>query len=163
MARGRKPKPGYLRVLEGNRGHRPIPNVPQPDVLREVPEPPAYLSGYARDEWLRLAPSLHRIGCLTVLDLSVFAVYCATVGRWMQCEELLAKMAAGDPVTTGLTVRTGPGSLTQHPIYRVAVEAARDMLKYAAEFGLTPSTRTRIGNGVAAALARSKFEGLLGP
>jgi hypothetical protein len=60
-------------------------------------------------------------------------------------------------------IRIGAGLATQHPIYRVAVEAARDMLKYAAEFGLTPSARTRIGNGIAAALSPSKFDGLLGP
>ena len=71
-------------------------------------------------------------------------------------------MAAGDPVTAGLTVRTSTGSLTQHPIYRVAVEAARDMLKYAAEFGLAPSARTRIAGGIAAAPAPGKFDGLLG-
>jgi P27 family predicted phage terminase small subunit len=160
--RGRKPKPAFLRLLEGNRGHRPIPQVPQPDIPREVPEPPAYLSGYARDEWLRVGPSLHRIGCLTVLDLSCFSVYCTTVGRWMECEDLLAKMATSDPATGGLTTKTSTGCLTQHPIYRIAVQSARDMLRYAAEFGLTPSARTRIGNGITAALAPGKFDGLLG-
>jgi P27 family predicted phage terminase small subunit len=162
MPRGRKPKSVFVRVLEGNRGHRPIPAVPQLDISPEVPEPPDYLGGYARDEWLRLAPGLHRTGCLTVLDLSIFAVYCTTVGRWMQCEHLLAEMAASDPKTEGLTVSTGAGSLTQHPIYRIAVQSARDMLRYAGELGLTPTARTRVAGGIAAALAPSKFDGLLG-
>jgi P27 family predicted phage terminase small subunit len=151
-----------LRVLEGNRGHRPIPAVPQPDIPPEVPEPPAFLSPLAQDEWHRLAAGLHRVGALTAGDLMPFAAYCVSTARWQQAEQLLANMGVGDPASEGLTVRTGTGGLVAHPLFRIAVQSARDMLKYAAEFGLTPSARTRVAGGIAAALAPSKFDGLLG-
>jgi phage terminase small subunit len=59
--RGRKPKPAYLRVIEGNRGRRPIPQgarEPQSKPVR-----PKWLKGRAArlwDEVLAIAPWLER-------------------------------------------------------------------------------------------------------
>src|SRR5690348_4755966 len=60
-ARGPKPIPTNLRVIQGNKGKRPLPrNEPRPPT--NMPEPPPYVSGYARQEWDRLADSLYRMG-----------------------------------------------------------------------------------------------------
>jgi hypothetical protein len=42
MPRGRKPKPTKLRILEGNRGKRPLP-VGEPEPDPSVPSPPDFL------------------------------------------------------------------------------------------------------------------------
>jgi phage terminase small subunit len=42
----------------------------------------------------------------------------------------------------------------------VARNAARDMLKFSNEYGLTPFARTRVASGISGALS-SKFDGLL--
>jgi phage terminase small subunit len=38
---------------------------PQLEIAADVPEPPAFITGYAADEWWRTAPELHRLGSLT--------------------------------------------------------------------------------------------------
>ena len=57
-ARGPKPTPTALRVLQGNRSKRALPqNEPKPQ--RGLPSPPHYLDAYALEEWERLAQNLH--------------------------------------------------------------------------------------------------------
>jgi P27 family predicted phage terminase small subunit len=134
------PTPIKLRLLRGNPGRRPIPREPQPKSAPKCPEPPEYVTGLAAAEWRRIAPELHRLGLLTVLDQTVFAVYCVSYGRWRAAEELLA----AEPVV----VRGCEGSPVQNPLCRIAREAARDLLRAGAEFGLTPSARARISAGL---------------
>jgi len=54
--RGRRPIPTHLKVLRGNTGHRALPeNEPEPAAPVDVPDAPAFLQGYACDEWYRIA------------------------------------------------------------------------------------------------------------
>ena len=159
---GPRPTPTLLKIVRGNPGKRRLDtNEPQPPIPPEPPEPPPFLSGYARDEWYRLAEGLHRLGLLTALDVMVFAAYCTSVGRWLQCEDALAALAERDPESGALTIRSPAGSVTMNPLLRIAVASASDAVKYAGEFGLSPATRSRVSNGFAARLAPGKFDGLL--
>src|SRR5437867_6293718 len=104
-ARGPKPKPTVLRVLEGNKGKRALPrNEPQPPA--DMPNPPAYLNGYALEEWNRVAETLHSIGTLTAIDQSLLGAYCMAFARWRQAEEDLERMAQLDSSTHGAVIRT---------------------------------------------------------
>lgn len=68
-------KPTRLRILEGNPSKRPLPNnEPQPDPT--MPECPDWLMADAKEEWHRVAPELHRIGLLTIVDQTALAGYC---------------------------------------------------------------------------------------
>src|SRR5215831_13796767 len=49
------PIPTRLKVLRGNPGRRPLRPEPEPAPLSEPPEPPAFLIGYAAEEWRRAA------------------------------------------------------------------------------------------------------------
>jgi phage terminase small subunit len=79
----------------------------------------------------------------------------------MQAEEALAAMAVRDPETGALTIRSATGCMTVHPLVRIAISSARDVVRYAAAFGLSPAARSRVSGGVAAALVPAKFAGLL--
>jgi P27 family predicted phage terminase small subunit len=136
--RGRKPTPHHLKVLRGNPGHRPIRPEPQPSLAPKPPEPPPFLSAYAATEWRRIAPELHWLGLLTVVDVAPFAAYCQAFAKWRQALESLEG--------TGLLV-TADGITRAHPLVLIARQAAADMLKFAGEFGLTPVARARIGGG----------------
>ncbi len=72
----------------------------------------------------------------------------------------MAKMAEMDPNTRGLMIKSKKNSATPNPLIWIAANAARDMVKYAAEFGFTPASRTRIAAGHTP--QASKFAGLLG-
>lgn len=159
---GPRPTPTHLKIVRENPGKQRLNrNEPHPPIPPTPPEPPAFLSGYARDEWHRLAAGLHQLGLLTALDVMPLAVYCQSVGRWQQAEEALAAMAERDPLTGALTITSAAGSVVASPLLRIAISSARDVVRYAAEFGLSPAARSRVAGGIAAALAPSRFAGLL--
>jgi P27 family predicted phage terminase small subunit len=53
-------------------------------------------------------------------------------------------VAKKDPNFQGLLIRTKQGNWIQHPLVGMARRAAADMALFAAEFGMTPSSRTRV-------------------
>lgn len=146
--RGPPPKPSALRLLEGgNRGRRPLPlNEPQPSRPPAVPPPPPYVSGYARTEWERVIGDLCATGVYANVDQTMLAAYCMAYGRWRLAEDVASRLAVQDPTTHGLLLKTQSGNVVQNPAVGVANVARRDMLRLAAEFGLTPSGRVALDN-----------------
>lgn len=143
MKPGTKPKPTQLKLVEGNRGKRPL-NRKEPRTVTALPTAPAHLTADALEEWNRVAHWLHRIGLLSEVDRAALAAYAQAYGRWVQAERAIAKMAEKDQLTGGLMIKTTNGNAIQNPLVGTANKAAADMMRYAAEFGMTPSARTRI-------------------
>lgn len=142
-AMGRPPKPTHLKLIEGNPGGRKIGREPKPRQI--TPDPPDELDADAREEWDRMATSLDRLGLLTEIDRSAFAAYCQAYGRWAGAQRSLKKMAEKD--VTGAAaqiIKTQGGNWIQNPLIGIANKAARDMVNFATEFGMTPSARARL-------------------
>jgi P27 family predicted phage terminase small subunit len=134
--RGRKPKPAHLKLVAGNPGRRPIPeNQPRPPVA--APGCPSHLDEVAQVEWQRIVPLLLGMGVLSEVDRAVLAGYCAAYSRWAKAEERLAEHG---PIVKA--PRTG--TPMHSPFLAVANAAMAQMAKLAAEFGMTPSSRSRI-------------------
>ena len=141
--KGPKPKPTQIKLVTGTaRTHRLNAAEPQPDI--DCPEPPGHLTAPARAEWDRVVPELLALGLLSHLDRGALAAYCQAYGRWAAAEAALARMAERDTVTDGLVIRTKSGNLIQNPLVGAANKAMADLVRYAAEFGLTPSARARV-------------------
>lgn len=135
--RGPAPKPTNLKVLQGNPGKRELnKNEPKFPVDDELLKPPAYLSKYAKKEWKRIAPLLLKTKLLTEADVSALAAYCQAYHRWIENEKLIR--------TYGYTTVTDKGNIIQRPEVGIANKAMDSMLKFAREFGLTPSSRTNL-------------------
>lgn len=81
---------------------------------------------------------------LTRVDRAALAAYCQAYGRWVEAEQALARMAERDPLTHGLMIKTSNGNAIQNPLVGTANRAMLDMMRCAVEFGMTPSSRTRI-------------------
>jgi P27 family predicted phage terminase small subunit len=64
-------------------------------------------------------------------------------------------------LTGGLMIKTSNGNAIQNPLVGTANKAASDVVRYAAEFGMTPSARVRLAIGGGGA-ATSKWAGLIG-
>ena len=143
MKPGTKPKPTSLKLIEGNRGKRAL-NRKEPKIAPALPSAPPHLTADALEEWNRVAVWLHRIGLLSEVDRAALAAYAQAYGRWVQAERAIAKMAEKDQLTGGLMIKTSNGNAIQNPLVGTANKAAADMMRYAAEFGMTPSARTRI-------------------
>lgn len=157
MKPGPPRKPTALRLIEGNRAKRPI-NREEPVFEPDLPAPPVFLCAQAVEEWERVAPRLYRQGLLTAVDRAALAAYCQAYGRWVQAEDALARMAKADLLTDALMIKTHNGSAVQNPLVGIANTAMRDMMRFAAEFGFTPSARTRLsGHGGDGTDPASKF------
>ena len=134
--RGRKPKPTALKLLEGNPGKRQL-NMNEPRFAQKMPpECPDWLEEEAQAEWNRLSETLFEMGILTDLDVAPFAAYCQAYARWREAEEFISQH--------GSIVKTKTGYWQQVPQVSIAHFNQKIMMQAAAEFGLTPSARSRI-------------------
>lgn len=141
-ARGPKPKPTALRILEGNPSHRPLPeNEPKP--MADKVKCPSWLHADAKKEWRRLAPGLIEMGLLTNSDVQTFAAYCQSYAMW--------KEAAEHVMREGMMQEAPSGYIMKSPYASMAQSSLTQMKQFAGEFGLTPSARTRISGEQAGA------------
>jgi P27 family predicted phage terminase small subunit len=115
-----------------------------------MPTPPDELTGWARREWLRLAPEAYALGILTDLDLPAFTIVCQTLAHWHEAEELAAAALRDDPAK---------GHIMAGPLFKTAAQYARDSIKFLSEFGMVPAGRTKVA--AAEYIDEGKFAGLL--
>lgn len=95
-----------------------------------------------------MARTLVGMRVLTDSDMTALAAYCDAYGRWLQAREILN--------AEGLITDTGTGSQKVHPAWTIANQAMTQMRAFMVEFGLTPSSRTRVS--VEAPAEKSEFE-----
>lgn len=133
--RGRKPTPTALKVLEGNPGKRKL-NDREPKPKKRAPSCPQWLEPDAKAEWKRLAKKMTELGILTEVDMASFSGYCQAYARWKEAEEFLTQH--------GPIVKTPSGYWQQVPQVAIANKYLKIMGRFASEFGLTPSSRSRI-------------------
>ena len=150
--RGRKPTPTAIKLLEGNPGKRPL-NANEPKPAKKAPSCPKWLEPEAKKEWRRLAKQMEQIGILTQVDMAAFAGYCQAYARWKEAEEFITQH--------GTIVRTPSGYWQQVPQVTISHANQKIMLQAAAEFGLTPSARSRIIAGNAAQDQASEMDMIL--
>ena len=130
--RGRKPTPNALKLIRGSR--RVNPDEPQP--IGEIPPCPDHLDDEARRQWDQLVPELLACGLLTCIDGSALAAYCQTWSRWVNAENELSKL--------GQIVKSPSGYPIVNPYLAICNRCIDQMHRYGCEFGMTPSSRTRI-------------------
>jgi P27 family predicted phage terminase small subunit len=137
MPAGRKRLPTKFHVLNGtDRPCRRNNGEPMPDSEIDIPKPPMHLSASAKKEWKRMSKVLHSTGLLTQLDYSQFAIYCQAWGRWVDAEKKITE--------NSMVVKTANGNPINNPYMNIANTAMRDCHKFLSEFGMTPSSRTKI-------------------
>lgn len=134
--KGRKPKPSYLRVLDGNAGRRPEnPDEPKPVGDLEEQAPPSWLSDEQKTGW-RYAMEHAPRGLLKKLDRGTLTV-------WVVAESIHAD-AAQQVARLGSLLKSKGGVPYQNPYLSIANKQASIMMKAAAEMGFTPSSRSRV-------------------
>lgn len=132
---GPPPKPTQLKRLEGNPGKRPLnENEPQPKTSR--PTCPAILTGPAKTEWKRIVPELEELGLLSELDRAALAMYCIAWGQVVTLGKMLKDQS---PI-----IRTPNGAVIDNPLISQRDRAMKLAHKFLTEFGMTPSSRSRV-------------------
>jgi P27 family predicted phage terminase small subunit len=122
-----------------------------------APDIPEWLDKEGRAEWARVVPILEALRVLTLLDRGILANYCAAWSLCVQATRIYTR--------EGLAPKAKRGSkmARPHPMVKVATEARAQALRLAAEFGLTPSSRSRVstaepGEAIGDDAARFLFE-----
>ena len=132
---GRKPLPTHLKLLKGTaRPHRMNKAEPMPSVC--APAPPAQLEDRARRKFTEIAEMLARCGVMTELDAGALARYAVIWCRWVDAE---AEIKRRGPV-----VKTEAGNVIHSPFLSVANRCHMQLTQLEGEFGLTPSSRSRV-------------------
>jgi P27 family predicted phage terminase small subunit len=137
MTRGRKNKPTAQKKLEGNPGKRELNDKePQPDVV--IPECPKHLKGAAREEWDRITVELQALGIISNIDRAALVAYCTAWGDYVYACAKLNEPDEDDVITSI------KGGRYQNPWVAIKTGAMDRLVRYAAEFGMTPASRARI-------------------
>ena len=133
---GRPRKPTNIRILEGNRGRRPIPQ-DEPKPKPRLPRMPAELGAAAKKEWHRTGKALLALGVMTELDGAMLSAFVQPYTQWLEVAEMLNK--------TGPIIKNQKtGEFRVNPLHRLANELQAQWTRALTEFGMSPSSRSRI-------------------
>lgn len=131
-----KPTPTKLKLLRGNPGQRKS-NEKEPQLAAEIPPAPPHLTDpEAIVEWQRLTQLLYEVGVLARVDANALALYCDAHAVYIEAKKDIAE--------NGFNAVTGTGSIIQRPSVGVFHRCRTDMLRILTEFGMTPSSRTKV-------------------
>jgi P27 family predicted phage terminase small subunit len=143
MKPGTKPKPLALKKLEGDI-HKERWNLNEPKPVSSRPTMPSFLSGSAKYEWRRIVPELETLGLLFQIDRAALAAYCQSYGRWADAEKELNKLSEMGRKQIRFLYKTTNDNLVINPLLSVANKAMEQMKSFLVEFGMTPSSRSRV-------------------
>lgn len=142
--RGRKPKPSHLKLVTGNPGRRPL-NKAEPKAARSRPSAPAHMSDKARETWGYVSALLDDMGVLTKVDALALELLCEAYADFLAAANEL-KAQGSDYYET--MSQTGSTMYRAHPALAKKQDADRRIRGWLAEFGMTPSARSRVkGDG----------------
>lgn len=124
-----------MKMLAGNPGKRALNQAePKPPVV--LPEPPEHLSDEEKSKWEAVVRELHPLGLVTTIDKDALAMYCVIFVRWMKAEKMVREK--------GEIIKTAAGNIIQNPYLAIANRALDQLNKLGGEFGMTPSSRSRV-------------------
>lgn len=133
--RGRRPKPTELKRLAGNPGKRKLNDAEMQAPDADTSAKHAQLGRDGQAMWDILAPMLADLGVLKATDLPALEMTCLHYGLARKAWRALDK--------AGLTTRTAD-SIKAHPAAGIFLGNSRAFKSYLTEFGLTPSSRSRM-------------------
>jgi P27 family predicted phage terminase small subunit len=161
---GRKPKPDYLKLLEGNPGKRTITDGKDKNSGYDAGncriKMPSWLDSEAKKVWKSLKPALLTAGALEETDSDTLGMLCATYSRWKNSN---SRLYDADTVAAGIVEMIKAAEPHQRAEIEEMLKAfcqyeesrqSKLEEKYFArlkwllvEFGMTPSSRSRIDSG----------------
>jgi len=158
MIRGRKPKPTAEKAAAGNPGKRPL-NLGELTQAVKAPPRPRDLTPAARKHWARYVKLFLRRGILREEDGPQLANLCEAIATLSEARAALAKL----PADTRLLVKAGAG-IQVNPLLYIIRDQVQTINRIGAEFGLSPSARTRLtyDEGTVTASGADSLENLIG-
>jgi P27 family predicted phage terminase small subunit len=130
-------KPTAVKVISGTaRADRINSNEPDYVLLRDIPEPPKYLSKVGRDVYYSTAEELLKLGILNRVSLSIFVMYCGQVAIHFEAIEKLSQ--------TALLISDKGDNPKINPYIKIANDSLMASVRIACEFGITPASSSKV-------------------
>lgn len=130
------PLPTNLKTIRGTaRPCRLNDKEPRPDKLKTL-EVPKELNDEEAAFWTKNVADLQSSGIVTIVDVKALTAYCKAWYGWLN-ETRIAK-------EEGSVVIGGMGGPVINPHIRIANDYFKQLLSLWREFGMTPSSRSRI-------------------
>jgi P27 family predicted phage terminase small subunit len=135
-----KPTPTVLKLIQGNPGKRAInKNEPKPE--RGIPRRPAHLDAKGKVAWKNLCKTLDKMGVLTLADSYALEILCSIYARIRDLQKALKVHGS----TTYTAVNNAGDEMHKSMPEVQQLEKAESLFRsYITEFGLTPSSRTKL-------------------
>ena len=144
--RGPKPLPANVHALKGNPSKKSLSALLgefKPEV--EIPDAPEFLWAEAKLEWDRITPELEHYGLVSLLDRGRLAQLCQEWARYEWAEKKIAAKNKEDPLGEAGLIDKAPSGYRMPSVYaQISRRALETYGNLCAEFGLTPSGRTRV-------------------
>ncbi|MFA5433390.1 MAG: P27 family phage terminase small subunit [Candidatus Paceibacterota bacterium] len=131
-----KPTPPNLKLIMGNPGKRPLPK--GPDLSSDLPDPPEWITGYALDEWNRIANKLHINGYLNDCTRGLFAALCQQYKMLRIAVEEQNRYISETGNASAVTTETTNGNIIQNTIIGTINSVTKVYEKLCTDFGLNP-------------------------
>jgi len=150
---GPKPKPVELHEQEGTRVRSKYADPKAMAVVDAASiDVPDHLNENEAAIWQEFAPRLKAVGLLTEADIVSFEVLVYAVVSWREAKDELA-----DSNLTKITAATG--NTKKNPLVAIELERRKAVLDMLREFGMTPSSRTRVIVTEAGEASKDALEG----
>lgn len=145
--RGPKPLPANVHMLRGNPSHKPLASllddVVRPDVA--IPRRSKNLRPEAEAEWKRITPHLQRLGLISEIDRAMLLAYCIAFGEVEWANKRITELDEKDPTGESSRIWENAGGYKQISVLVQHRNRQLELLqKFAAEFGMSPSSRSRV-------------------
>ncbi len=135
MKAGRKPVPRNLRLVRGSR-RATLAGDSEPVVPVIAPEPPEHLTEVEAEKFRETAALLAKMRIMSEADVDALALYATTWVRYLAATDKVREL--------GMIVKSPKDYPMQNPFLSIANRAQKDCMSILSEFGLTPSSRTRV-------------------
>lgn len=150
---GRKPLPTEKKIVQGTfNKYRHKDNTAAFETIESL-VPPVYLSKEGQRQYMKTGKKLQKIGVLKDTDLQFFSHYAAIEGLLVECLEGMeaweisideSAAAQGVKRPGRYMTRMKNGQVAINPFIKEYNRLLNLQVRIAPEFGLTPSSRTRI-------------------
>ncbi len=114
----------------------------EPALPIKVPSAPAWLSKEARAEWKRQAKCLKAMRVVTEADRAALACWCEAWAEFVVLAQAIQEKVK--PVSEGGLGLLGYTAAIAEGLLNAKTSATKRLLALAAQFGFTPSARTRL-------------------
>ena len=130
--RGPAPAPTALKLVKGERKDRINRREPKPRA--GLPSPPEELDDAVRAIWDYTIGEIEIMRTATPADRDALVAYCEAV--------VIHRRASAELAEVGLTLEGAKGNTVRNPLVQIQRDAAMTIKAFAAEFGLSPRSRS---------------------